>query len=64
VVGEVRDSSGSLRIGKPTGKDKPFVVSVKSGESVVQDRESSAKTTFYLGIALMAVGVAVAIFIK
>lgn len=64
VVGEVRDSSGSLRIGKPTEKDKPFVVSVKSGESVVQDRESGAKTTFYLGIVLMVVGVAVAIFIK
>lgn len=64
VVGEVRDSSGSLCIGKPSEKGKPFVVSVKSGESVVQDRERSAKTTFYIGIVLMVVGVAVAIFIK
>ena len=64
IAGEVRESAGTLHIGKPSEKGKPFIVSVKSEEEVVKSRESGAKAQLWFGIALIVVGIAVAIFIK
>jgi hypothetical protein len=64
VVGEARHSAGALRIGRPSEKGKPFIVSVKSEEEVIAGMQGSAKMVFYLGIALMVVGVAVAVFFQ
>ncbi len=64
VAGEARESAGALRIGRPSEKGKPFIVSVKSEEEVVKSRESGAKAQFWFGIALIVVGIAVAIFVK
>ena len=64
VAGEARQSAGSLRIGRPSEKGKPFIVSVKSEEEVTAGVESKAKTQFYIGIALVVIGLAVALFVK
>lgn len=64
VVGEARQSGGGLRIGRPSEAGKPFIVSTKSEEEVVNDLKGSAKGSFYLGIALMAIGAAVAVFLR
>ena len=64
IAGEVRESAGNLHIGKPSEKGKPFIVSVKSEEEVVKSREAGAKAQLWFGIALIVVGVAVAIFVK
>jgi hypothetical protein len=64
VVGEAKDSSGELRIGSPSEKGKPFIVSVKSEDEVIKSRESGARTQFYLGIALIVAGIAVALLVK
>ena len=64
IAGEVRESAGNLHIGKPSEKSKPFIVSVKSEEEVVKSREAGAKAQLWFGIALIVVGVAVAIFVK
>lgn len=64
VVGEARYSAGALRIGKPSEKGKPFIVSVKSEDEVIADMKGSAKMAFYLGIALMIGGAAVAVFFR
>ncbi len=64
VVGEARHSGGALRIGKPSEKGKPFIVSVKSEDEVVAGMQGSVKFVFYLGIALMIGGAAVAVFFR
>ena len=64
VVGEARQSAGALRIGRPSEKGKPFIVSVKSEEEVVADMQGSVKTAFYTGIALMIGGAAVAVLFR
>lgn len=64
VVGEARQSGGGLRIGRPSEAGKPFIVSTKSEEEVVNDLKGSAKGSFYLGIALMVIGAAVAVFLR
>ncbi|MGI6253381.1 MAG: E3 ubiquitin ligase family protein [Aminivibrio sp.] len=64
VVGEIRKSGGELRIGKPSEKDKPFIVSVKSEEEVLDSMKGSAKTTQYFGYALIVIGAAVAVFLN
>ena len=64
VVGEARHSAGALRIGRPSEKGKPFIVSVKSEDEVIADMKGSAKMAFYFGIALMIGGAAVAVFFR
>ncbi len=64
VVGEARNSAGALRIGRSSEKGKPFIVSVKSEDEVIADMKGSAKAAFYLGIALMIGGAAVAVFFR
>lgn len=64
VAGEVRESSGALRLGKPSEKGKPFIVSVKSEEEILRGRESGARVQFWIGVALIAAGIAVAVFLK
>ena len=64
VAGEARQSAGNLRIGKPSEKGKPFIVSVKSEEEVTAGVEGKAKIQFYIGIALVVIGLAVALFVK
>ena len=45
-------------------KGKPFIVSVKSVDDVVAGMQGSVKFVFYLGIALMIGGAAVAVFFR
>lgn len=64
VTGEVRHSGGALRIGKPGEKGRPFIISVKSAEEVAAGEAGKARMQLYLGIALMVIGAAIAIFVK
>ncbi len=64
MAGEARQSAGNLRIGRPSEKGKPFIVSVKSEEEVTAGVEGKAKTQFYIGIALVVIGLAIALFVK
>lgn len=64
VVGEARGSAGTLRIGRPTEKDKPFIVSVKSEEEVAAGQAGKIKGVFYLGVGLIIAGAAVVLLLK
>lgn len=64
VVGEARASAGGLRIGLPSEGDKPFIVSVKSEEEVTRGEQGKAKMQLFLGIALVVIGIVVALFVK
>lgn len=64
VVGELRSSAGELHIGRPSEKGKPFIISVKSEEEVTAGEQGKVKMFLYLGIGLIIVGIAVAIFWK
>lgn len=64
VVGEARVSGGGLRIGKPSEAGKPFIVSTKSEEEVINDIKGSAKGMFFLGVVLMVIGAAIAVFLR
>ena len=64
VVGELRSSAGELHIGKPKEKGKPFIISVKSEEEVIESEQGKAKMFLYLGIGLIVAGVALALLWK
>lgn len=63
VVGEIRQSAGAPRIGRPSESGKPFIVSVKSEDEVASSVAGKAKMQLYLGIALMVGGAAVALLL-
>lgn len=57
VIGEAYKEGGVLHIGKPTGKDKIFIVSPKSEDELVGKYEGNARLALFGGIAMIAVGV-------
>lgn len=57
VLGEAYEEGGTIHIGKPSEKDKVFVVSTKSEDQMVGKYEAQAKMALFGGIAAAAVGV-------
>lgn len=65
VLGEVNDRSGELMVSKPKEKDKPFIVSTKSEDDLIQTAESNAKWQKIASIvsAIAGVGCIIASFL-
>jgi len=61
IIGELNDRNGELMITQPADDDQPFIVSVKTEESMIEGLEGKAKMTFYGGIAVAVIGVGLAI---
>lgn len=56
VLGEVSDSSGELKIKKPTEKDHKFVISLKSEEEMIAGAEKNVKIFQIISIVGFVVG--------
>ena len=61
VIGEATDREGNLAVGKPADSEKPFILSMRSEEEVTRGMESSATAQKWIGILLVAGGLAMAI---
>lgn len=61
VIGELNDRNGELMITKPSDDDNPFIISVKTEESMIEGLESKAKMTFYGGIIVAVIGIGLTI---
>lgn len=57
VVGAAKDTAGELAIGKPTEKDKPFIVSLKSEEEITEGIEGKTRWLMIGAIASMVIGI-------
>ena len=61
ALGEVRDGTGGLTLNDPSDKEKPFLLSVKSEEELLQRYETTANMQKYgaMGLAAISVGLIV-----
>jgi hypothetical protein len=57
VLGEVTDSEGFLMVRKPTEKGQKFLITHKSEEELIKDKQSSAKGFFIGSIVCAVLGV-------
>ncbi len=58
VIGEATDRiEGTLTIRKPSDKSKPFIVSVRSEEEIVETMEKSSTVKKWVGLVLLTIGV-------
>ncbi len=57
VLGEAYMENGQIYIGQPREKSKPFIVTTKSEEELVKNKESAAKFQLFGGIASAVIGV-------
>ena len=62
VLGEAYKEGDIIHIGKPTDRDKTFIVSTKSEDEMIGKCESNAKFAFFGGIAAIVVGVGLLIY--
>ena len=62
VLGEAYKEGDIIHIGKPTDRDKTFIVSTKSEDEMSGKCESNAKFAFFGGIAAIVVGVGLLIY--
>lgn len=63
VIGEALLDGSKILINRPRDTKKPFIVSVKSEEDIVQGNKTSANVSMVFGILLILAGIAVMIFI-
>ncbi len=57
VIGEAYKVGDTIHIGKPMDAKKPFIVTTKSEEDLINSSNRSATTSLIGGIALIAIGV-------
>lgn len=62
VLGEVSDRDGTLRIGNPAEKEKPFVISLKTEAELVRGVESRIRGMLYGAIFCFAAGLAALVY--
>jgi len=61
ILGELSDRRGEIAVVKPSKEGENFIISTKSEEQIVADAQSSAAWQLYGGIALVVIGIIVAI---
>lgn len=64
VIGEAFLSGGEIHIGKPKDSKKPFIVSTKSEEELINSSDRNALFSLVGGIAAAAAGVALIIYLN
>ncbi len=65
VLGEaVLEGTGKVIIGKPLDSKKPFIISVKKEEDIVQANKTGARVALIIGILMAVAGVLVMIFMR
>ena len=63
-IGEAWLEGTKIVMGKPKDKNKPFIVSTRTEEAIVQSKKSGAKAALIIGIVVAVAGILVMIFIK
>ena len=64
VIGEAFLSGGEIHIGKPKDPKKPFIVSTKSEEELIDTSDRNALLSLVGGIAAAVIGVALMIYLN
>lgn len=64
VLGDAYLENGRLNVGKPHDKKKPFIVSVKNENDLIQSNKTGAALALVGGIVLALAGVAAILFIR
>jgi hypothetical protein len=65
VLGEaVLEGPGRVIVGKPADSKKPFIVSVKKEEDIIQANRTGARVALIIGIIIAVAGILVMIFMK
>lgn len=64
VIGEAFRVGNTIHIGKPMDTKKPFIITTKSEEDMINTSESSAMFSLIGGILAIVVGIIVMIFMK
>ena len=62
VIGQANDNAGELIISKPTEKNKPYLISIKSEKEITTDLAKSSKSKKGWGIGLIIIGVCLLIY--
>ena len=64
VLGEAWLEGAKISLGKPSEKDKPFIVSLRSKSEIVQSNKTGAKVALVFGILLAIAGIMLMIFVR
>lgn len=64
VLGEAYLENSRLLVTKPSDDKKPYIVSTKSEDELVQSNKSGANMAFYCGILLAIAGIALIVYAK
>jgi hypothetical protein len=64
LLGEAWLEGNRIQMGKPGEKDKPFIVSVRSEEDIVQSNAKNSRAALIIGILIAVAGIAVMIFLR